>query len=167
VHTFASILKTAELLLGLPSLTSADRDATSLLDMLDPKQPPAAPLILRPRACTPPPTQQSYHALLDRQIALVLQEQLHQSQTSIAAAHRSRTLAQIARGAGAKPTALLRTLEVMTTAWWQGRVLLQLATQDEVTRDAYLQQRALAHWFRTSRGALLFPSPSIALKHGP
>ena len=167
VHTFESVLKTAEVLWKLPALTGADQAAPSLLDMLDVSQSPQAPLILDPRSCPAPLTQQSYHALLDSQLASVLTHQLHMPLSSIVAQHRSRTLSQIAHGIGADPAAVVKALHTVLAAWWQGQDLLQLATPEQVKDDEYLAHRVLATWFNKSTGPQLFPSPSIALKPSP
>ncbi|HWE64813.1 MAG TPA: alkaline phosphatase family protein [Chloroflexota bacterium] len=167
VYTFNSVLKTAEVLWKLPSLTSADRDARSLLGMLNVAQSPRAPLILQPRSCLPALTQQTYHDLLDQQIGRVLAQMLRLPLTTIEARHRSQTLSQIARDAGANPAAVVRALQTVTAAWWQGEDLLQLASLTTVTKNEYLEHRAVASWFNSSTGPRLFPLPPIAPARGP
>jgi phospholipase C len=55
-YTFSSMLKFAETVLGLPSLTKADGTAQSVLNAFNFSQMPQPPLVLQPRSCPRPGT---------------------------------------------------------------------------------------------------------------
>ena len=95
-YAFESVLKTAEEIFKLPSLTDRDKQAHDLLDTLNFSQKPNSPLPLSPRSCAPGFSKAQYAQYVPGALSQTLTATLHLSLAQIEQRHASQTLAQIA-----------------------------------------------------------------------
>ncbi len=158
-YTFESVLKTAETLWNLPALTKTDRAASSLLDTMDFKQAPARPYILHPRGCQAAVTPALYHTILDQQLQRVLSQQVGLPMAKIESLHQHATLSAIAQQQHKDPAKVLAALKVVTSAWDEGKVILQLVKPLQSSKDEYLTLVAIDKWFHAAPATRLFPTP--------
>jgi phospholipase C len=94
-YDFTSVLKTAEEILTLPSLTSRDRAARDLLDAFDFSQRPLAPMVLQPRSCPAGFSRLQYAQYVRAALSQTLSAYLHLTISAIERQHGTQTLAQV------------------------------------------------------------------------
>ena len=157
VYEFESVLKTAETLWHLAPLGPQDGLANDLLDSLDLTQAPLPPLLLRPRACAPPPTRALDHALLDQALQRVVTRMLGLSLPEIAALHQAFSLAQIAALRNVRPAALSAGMKAVVQAWAGGEVMLRYINPDQVGPQMREAARAIDRLLQAAPGRLQWP----------
>jgi phospholipase C len=156
-YSFASVLKTAEVLWHLAPLTDEDRAAHDLLDSLDVTQKPLPPFERTARSCPPAPDAARYHDLLDQALQGVLVRRLGMSMTEIESLHRTLTLAQIAQSRHVALAPLAAALKEEAGAWAGGGVMLELVAPSAVPRTAYLAQKSIDALLQAAPGEQMFP----------
>ena len=95
-YSFESVLKTAEEIYNLPSLTSRDKNAHDLLDTLDFTGKPNPPLLLKTRACAAGFSKAQYTSFQPGILSATVTSTLHLSLAQILRLHATKTLSQIA-----------------------------------------------------------------------
>ncbi len=143
-YDFESVLKTAEEIFKLPSLTDRDQNAEDILDAFDFSQKPAAPFILQPRACAPGFSKGQYPVLIKGAFSQTVTSALHLSLKKLQQLHTTMTLAEIAKRQHVTQNdlAIAVTWEyyaLTTNAQFLGYIT---HAQEDASRKAYLKNFA-------------------------
>jgi len=171
-YSFASVLKTVEDLNGLPPLAQADRTARDTLDLFDFAQRPAAPLVLKTRACLALPTKARFQSYLPAALTQAMTHTLGLSLLAIQRLHKTEAVARIAAARRVSLAALSKALNDVVIAYANSGELLNDVTrkQDADLRVSY--KKVFARLLHAPAGAPLAPPlvadqrDVLALPHG-
>nr|MDQ2828241.1 hypothetical protein [Chloroflexota bacterium] len=171
-YSFASVLKTVEDLNGLPPLAQADRTARDTLDLFDFAQRPAAPLVLKTRACPALPTKARFQSYLPAALTQAMTHTLGLSLPAIQRLHKTETIARIAAARRVSLAALSKALNDVVIAYANSGELLNDVTrkQDADLRVSY--KKVFARLLHAPAGAPLTPPlaadqrDALVLPHG-
>jgi phospholipase C len=119
-YSFSSVLKTFEEIDKLAPLTDHDRTARDTLDLFNFAQRPAAPLVLKTRACPALPTKAQYLSYMPAALTQAVTYTLGLSLPAIQRLHKTMTLDQIATARHVTPAPLLADLRLTIANWVNG-----------------------------------------------
>jgi phospholipase C len=144
VHTtydFESVLKTAEELFKLPSLTDRDRKARDLLDAFNFAQQPTSPLMLHARSCASGFSKAQFQRYVRGVLSQTLTATLHLSLAEIERRHATETLAQIAAQQGVSRASLIAAVRSAYFNLTNAAQILGYVTQaqENTAHPAYLR----------------------------